>query len=254
MDMNAEQKIVTIGIMALAVVLISSSLYAILAGTSTTNTTTPEEHTLSVSGVGQIKVNPDLARILLSAVAEGKTTSEAVAQNAEIVNQLINRLASMGISKDDIRTTGYNIYPIYQYPNNGSVPFIVGYRVEHSLEVSVEGTNMSQLGTTAGKIVDEAVAAGINQVSGVQFTVSEQTLKQLNDQALKLAILDASGKANLTANALGVKIVGVQSVGESSPVSYPIFYAADVKEGRSTTFIPGEVTVSSSIHIVYIIS
>jgi len=254
MNLNAEQKIVTIGIMALAIVLISSSLYAILAGTPTTNITTPTEHILSVSGIGDIKVNPDLARIILGAVTEGKTTTDTVAQNTEIVNQMIKRLADMGITKENIQTTGYNIYPIYSYPNNGSQPYVVGYRVSHNLEVSVEGANMTQLGITAGKIIDEAVAAGINQVSGVQFTVSEQTLKQLKNQALQLAISDASGKANITATALGVKIVGVQSVSESSPTPYPVFYTADAKEGRSTTFIPGEVTISSSILIVYIIT
>jgi uncharacterized protein YggE len=252
--LNAEKKIVTIGIMAIAIVLISSSLYAILASTPTTNSTTTIEHILAVSGMGTIKVNPDLARIVLSVVTEGKTTSDTVAQNAEIVNQMIKKLSDIGITKENVQTTGYNIYPVYNYPNDGSQPYITGYRVSHSLEVSVKDANMTQLGIRAGNIIDEAVAAGINQVSGVQFTVAEQTLKQLKDQALQLAISDASGKANITANALGVKIVGVQSVSESSPNTYPVFYTADVKEGRSTTFIPGEVTVSSTINIVYIIN
>jgi len=254
MDMNKEQKIVIISILALAIVLISSSFYSILASTSTTDTNIPAEHTISVTGTGDVKVNPDLARILFSVVTERNTTSDAVAMNSEIFNKLLDRLTGIGITKDQIQTTGYNIYPVYEYPKDNSRPYIVGYRVQHDLEVSVINTDVTQLGVTAGNVIDEAVAAGINQVSGVQFTVSEQSLKQLNSQALQLAISEASDKANITAKALGVKIIGVQSASESSPTPYPVYYTADAKQGQGTTLIPGAVTISTSIYIVYIIS
>ncbi|MGQ9780941.1 MAG: SIMPL domain-containing protein [Nitrososphaeria archaeon] len=253
--MNREQKIVTISVMAMALILITVSLYAILgsAPTIAANTTTPPEHTLSVSGVGEVNVNPDLAKILLAAVTEAPTTTEAAANNAEIVNEFVSRLAGMGIRKDDVKTTSYSIYPVYKYPNDGSAPSIVGYRVSHSLEISIQGTDMQQLGQKAGKVIDEAVAAGVNQVSGVKFTVTEQTMKQLKNQALQLAISDASAKANLTAKALGVKIIGVQSASESSQTQPPIYYLDTAKAEAGTTLIPGQVTISSSIYVVYII-
>ena len=165
MEMNKEQKILTISILALAIVLISSSLYPILASTSTTDTNIPAEHTISVTGTGDVKVNPDLARILFSAVTEGNTTKDAVAMNSEIFNKLLDRLTGIGITKDQIQTTGYNIYPVYEYPKDNSQPYIVGYTVQHDLEVSVNNSDVTQLGVTAGNVIDEAVAAGINQVS-----------------------------------------------------------------------------------------
>jgi hypothetical protein len=254
MDMNREQKIVTIGVVAIALALASASFYTGFDSnpTITANTTTPPEHTLSVTGVGEVNVNPDLAKIMLASVTEAPTTAEAAARNAEIVNELLNRLAAMGIGKDSIKTTSYNIYPVYKYPSDGSTPFIVGYRVSHSLEISIQGTDMLQLGQRAGKVIDEAVAAGVNQVSGVRFTVTEQTMKQLRNQALQLAISDASTKANLTAKALGVKIIGVQSASESASTQPPIYYL-DAKAEAGTTLIPGQVTISSSIYVVYII-
>ncbi|MGD0329569.1 MAG: SIMPL domain-containing protein [Nitrososphaeria archaeon] len=251
--MNKGQKIVTISILALAIVLISSSLYPILASAPTTDTNIPAEHTISVTGTGDVKVNPDLAIILSSAVTKGNTTNDAVAMNSEILNNLLERLTGIDITKDQIQTTGYNIYPVYEYPKDNSQPYIVGYTVQHNLEVSVNNTDVTQLGVTAGNVIDEAVTAGINQVSGVQFTISEQSLKQLNSQALQLAISEASDKANITAKALDVKIVGIQSACESSPTPNPVFNTVDTKQGQGTTFIPGAVTISTSINIVYII-
>jgi uncharacterized protein YggE len=251
--MNKHQKIVTVSIMALAILLISSSLYSILASTPTTNTAIPAEHTISVSGMGNVQVNPDMVKITFSAVTEANVTSDAVAMNSEIFNKLVNSLIEIGITRDQIQTTGYNIYPVYQYLKDSGQSIIVGYSVQHDLEVSVEGTNVTQLGVSAGNVIDVSVAAGINQVSGVQFTVSEQNLKQLKSQALQLAIADASDKANVTAKALGVKIVGVQSVSEATPTPYPVLYTAAAKQGQGTTLIPGAVTISTSIDIVYII-
>jgi len=252
--MNREQKIVTLGAMALALVLISTSLYSLLANTSTANTNnTPPEHTLSVTGIGEIKVYPDTAIISLGALTEAPTTTEAVAKNAEIVDKLLTRLEAIGLPRQDVETTYYNIYPVYKYPNDGSSPYITGYRAVHNLEVALKGDNVTQLGVKAGKVIDEAVLAGINQVTGVQFTVSDQLAKQLKNQTLKLAIEDAESKANLTATTLKLKIVGVQSAAESSPVSYPIYYRTDAKEGSNTVLIPGQMSISTSIHIVYLI-
>ncbi|MEM3403847.1 MAG: SIMPL domain-containing protein [Nitrososphaeria archaeon] len=253
--MNKEQKIITLGITALTLILISTSLYALLANTSTTNTNnTPLEHTISVTGVGEIKVYPDTVRISLGALTEAPTTVDAVTKNSGIINELMKRLETMGVSKRDVQTTYYNIYPLYKYPNDGSTPYIIGYRVVHNLDVVLKGDDVAQLGLKAGKVIDESVLVGVNQVTSVQFTVSDQLAKQLKEQTLQLAIQEATSKANLTAITLGVKIVGVQSVTEESPVTYPIYYRTDAKEGANTILIPGQVSISTSIHIVYIIS
>ena len=251
--MNSRQKLVTISALAIVFAVLSSSLYIIMAYRPFEISTSQEtDHTIVVSGKGELKVTPDTVKILLGVITESTSTSEASSKNAEILSAILKSLESLEIGKESIQTTSYNIYPIYKYSNDGSPPVIVGYRVTHSLQIVIEGTNMTQLGAKAGKAIDESVAAGANQVSGVQFTVSDQALKQLRNQVLQEAVNDAAAKANLMATSLGVKITGVQTASESISVPSPIYYS-EVKGGADTNIIPGQVSISASVQITYII-
>lgn len=252
--MNTRQKLITLSALVIMFAVLSSSLYVIMAYRPLDISTSQENgHTIEVSGAGELKVSPDTVKILLGVITESTSTIEASSKNAEILNAILKSLESLEVGKESIQTTSYNIYPIYQYSKDGIIPpVIVGYTVTHSLQIVIQGTNMTQLGAKAGKILDESVAAGANQVNGIQFTVSDQTLKQLRNQALQEAVNDAAAKANLIAASLGVKITGVQTVSESVSVPSPIYYS-EVKGGADTNIIPGQVSVSASVHITYII-
>ncbi|MEM3786730.1 MAG: SIMPL domain-containing protein, partial [Nitrososphaeria archaeon] len=158
--MNKEQAIAIFGALALTLALVSTSIYTIFLSQPTTATEVDEvrEHTIYVYGTGEIKVNPDMAKIMLSVITEEPNAKDAAIKNALIVEELIKRLENIGVSKEDIQTTSYNIYPIYYYPKEGQ-PTIVGYRVVNSLEVRVTEKDVNKLGLNAGKIIDEAVAA-----------------------------------------------------------------------------------------------
>lgn len=251
--MNKEQAIAIFGALALTLALVSTSIYAIFLSQPTAATEVDEvkEHTIYVYGIGEIKVNPDMAKIMLSVVTEEPNAKDAAAKNAAIVEELIKRLENIGISKENIQTTSYNIYPIYYYPKEGP-PTITGYRVVNSLEVKIVERDISKLGLNAGKIIDEAVAAGVNQVTGIMFTVTDDTYKSLKSTALKLAVEDAASKAKLIAETLGVKIVGVKSVNEGSYSPTPV-YVKEAAAQSGTTIIPGQVTIQYTVQVTYLI-
>jgi uncharacterized protein YggE len=251
--MDTRQKLITLSALVIVFAVLSSSLYVIMAYRPLEISTNQEtDHTIVVSGKGELKVSPDTVKILLGVITESASTTEASSKNAEILNAILKSLESLGIGKESIQTTSYNIYPVYKYSNDGSPPVLVGYRVTHSLEIVIEGTNSTQLGAKAGKVLDESVLAGANQVSGVQFTVSNQTLERLRNQALQEAVNDATAKANLMAASLDVKITGVQTASESISVPNPIYYS-ELKGGADTNIIPGQVSISASVQITYII-
>ncbi|MEM3384203.1 MAG: SIMPL domain-containing protein [Nitrososphaeria archaeon] len=251
--MNKEQAIAIFGALALTLALVSTSIYAIFLSHPTTATEVDEvkEHTIYVYGTGEIKVNPDMAKIMLSVITEEPNAKDAATKNALIVEELIKRLENIGVSKEDIQTTSYNIYPIYYYPKEGQ-PTIVGYRVVNSLEVRVTEKDVNKLGLNAGKIIDEAVAAGVNQVTGIIFTVTDESYKNLKSTALKLAVEDAVSKAKLIAETLGVKILGVKSVNEGSYSPTPV-YVKEVSAQSGTTIIPGQVTIQYTVQVTYLI-
>jgi hypothetical protein len=252
--MNKEQMLAVFGALALTIALVSTSMYAVFLNQHTIATEVDQvkEHTLYVTGSGEIKVNPDTARIMLSVLTQAPTANEAAMKNAAIVEELMKRLEKVDVSKEDVKTTSYNIYPIYYYPKEGP-PTISGYSVVNSLEVKVVDKDMNQLGLKAGRILDEAVAAGVNQVTGIIFTITDETYKSLKSEALKLALDDASAKAKLMAEALGVKIVGVQTASEGSYTPSPIYLKEASSPSSGTTILPGQLSVQSTVQVTYII-
>ncbi len=250
--MNTRQTALTVGGLAIALALLSGTFYGVIAFGQ--NATPQIEHTLVVSGIGEARVNPDRAKVMIGVITEGLTVKDAADSNAKIISSLLASLDQMGITKDRIETTWYSIYPLYDYNNIRNFPLIIGYRVEHQLRVTVLGDDVSQLGVKAGEVIDAAVISGSNQIYGVEFTVSEDHSRDLRNLALQKAVTEAATKGKLMADALGVKLAGVLSVnegGSNSPPPILFRSAAEVKQG--TQLLPGSLSVSASVQVTYAI-
>jgi uncharacterized protein YggE len=217
------------------------------------STATADINILSVSGTGTVAVQPDRAKIQMAIVTEAATAEEASALNADSFNALLQALLNANIPKDQIKTVQYSISPVYDYSKTNGTPFITGYRATNIVMVTVIATQSSDLGKVTGTIIDTAVSAGVNQINSIQFTVSDQQIKDLRNQTLTAAVADAREKADTMAKALGVNILGVHQASESSYIPTPVMYAnADVVAARTNTeLVPGEMTVTASVSITY---
>ena len=140
------------------------------------------------------EVAPDTAFVNVGVTTQGKTAEEARNANAEIVNNVIVSLANMGISKEDVKTVGYNLYPEYSDAAKGE-RIITGYSMNYSLNVKVE--NLDKIGA----VIDQMFADGANTFNGVTFTVSNR--KELEREMLALAVKNAEEKAGIVASAGG---------------------------------------------------
>lgn len=208
--------------------------------------------TLSVSGTGVASITPDRAELSMGLFTEGFTAKDAVDKNAAIFDDILRALEEQGISRDNIATSWYNIYPVYEYA--GSRPILVSYKVEHQISVVVIEEDVDNLGRKVGRVIDAAVGAGANQMYGIQFTVSDEKVEELKDQALASAVRDAARKAQIMTEALQVTIKGVVSISESGgywPV-VPIYrgYA----ESAGTQVLPKMFEVTASVSVVYAIA
>src|ERR1035437_9941208 len=79
-----------------------------------------QKDTIVVAGKGELTVKPDIATISFSVMEEDmdvKKASDAV--NKQITN-IMTALKADGVAEADIKTTGYNIYPRYNYVNNSA--------------------------------------------------------------------------------------------------------------------------------------
>jgi len=218
----------------------------------------PPSNTLVVSGNGDATADPDRVKISFGIITKAKTSEEANSQNAQILSNLLAKLAEADIPKNQVETSAYNIYPVYEYPDK-SQPVLVGYQAEHQLIVTVASTDVGQLGTKAGAVIDLAVAVGVSRVYGIQFAVSDSVMKDLKNQALRNAVLDAQNKADTMANALKVRLLGVRTISESGyqpiPLPYRTFSAGgDAGAGSvPNQLVPSPYKVQASVQVTYLI-
>jgi uncharacterized protein len=211
---------------------------------SITEGTTPTK-TMSVSGTGTISVKANQAIIVLGVYTEGKLASTAIDENSALMNEVVKALKAAGITEDNMQTMGYNVVPVY----NWEVRMNVGYQVTNSLQIKVNDL------TKVGAVIDAASAAGANKVDSVTFTLSESTSNTLKTQAYEKAIADVKAKAKVLSDGFGIKITGVQSVGESyySPPIYRNSYISAEAGKSSTPIIAGNLDVTVTLSVVYTI-
>jgi len=207
---------------------------------------TTESHntagTLTLTSEGQIRAKPDIATIDLGVVTEAPTAQEAVAKNAELMNQVLDKIKALGIPATDLQTSGFRISPIVDYqensPTNGKV---VGYRVEDTLRVTAPVA-------LAGKVLDEGVGAGANVADQLTFGLREETAYR--HRAIQAAVKKAYSDAEALAQAMGVTLRGTTSVELDFGRSVIIARSVLTAERAATSIEPGTVTVSASVRMV----
>jgi uncharacterized protein len=173
-------------------------------------TTAPAGKTITVSGDGSVTAVPDRATFGFTIETRAKTASAALAQNSTDATAVIAALKNAGVTSANIQTSQVSLNP--QTSQDGTT--IVGYAASNSISVRTALAS-------AGKIVDAAVGAGANGVSGPGLDVSDQA--SLYRDALHKAVDNAKLKAQALADATGLSLGAVLTVTEGgSATPFPI--------------------------------
>ena len=207
--------------------------------------------TMSVNGVGQIFLSPDIAYIYIGVHTEKDTAAEAVAANNDETQRVIEALKKAGVDANDIRTTNFSIWPNQQYSPDGQ-PIGVRYVVDNSVYVTVRKLD------NLGDLLDSAVAAGANSINSIQFDVADKTeaLKQARDEAIK----DAKSQAQELADASGVKLGEIQTISfyDTMPTPYVDTYGKGggggaMEAAAAVPIQPGQLTMTVTVSMSYAI-
>ena len=208
-------------LMRAATVVIVLIMLVAFARTATAQEAVSEPGQITVSGLGEVMAEPDLAVITTGVVTSAPTAREAVTANTQAMNGVLGRLKEMGIADRDLQTSDFSITPQYQHfrGQNGQPappPRIVAYEVRNTLRVRIR-----ELEST-GAILDAVVSDGANQVNGIGFSIDDPTA--LMQKARRRAVSDARDRAEVLANSLGVALGRIVSVSEGQmrpPVPQP---------------------------------
>jgi uncharacterized protein YggE len=198
--------------------------------------------TISVSGTGTVQTVPDRAGFSFGVTTQGVTASRALSANAGLARKVISALEDAGVAAADIQTQEVMLSPTFS--DDGST--IVGYSATNTIAATLR-----ELGK-AGAVVDRAVEAGANQVSGPSLVQSDQ--EGLYREALRLAVANAHAKAQTLARAGGVSLGSVRSVveGSAAPVPEPFTKAAG-DTNASTPIEPGTQSIEATVTVEFAI-
>jgi uncharacterized protein YggE len=196
----------------------------------------------SVTGEGKVSVVPDVAILSLGMVSSKNTVKQAQVEANTIVNQLIKALKELNIDEKDIKTTNYSVYPDYDY-NNGANK-IAGFRVNVNLSVTVRDID------NVNDILDRSTSLGANSIGGIQFTVEDKKLKELQNEARKEAIEDAKEKASQLSKLAGMNLGKIVNISENFN-NQPRYYAKESVGGSGADVQPGSTDITTSVILFY---
>lgn len=223
------------------------------------------QSTITVSGEGESYAIPDIATFNFSVTELGSTVKQAQEKADEKINKALALIRESGTEDKDIKTTGYNVYPKYEWEQVNCVQMIgvscpsgknvlKGYEVFQSITVKVRDTEK------AGDLVTKIGALGVDNISGLEFTVDDRD--KYISEAREEAIKKAKEQGKILAKQLGVKLGKVMYFNEmGNYMPTPYYYGEGMGGGRDMALssvspmkaeLPtGETKITSQISITY---
>lgn len=151
---------------------------------------------VSVSGQGEVRAQPDM--VVLTAVAEHSAPKLDDAR--KVVDQAMAKalaaLARLGVAKEDTDAGRIQAGPEYDWVKGQQV--LRGQRVARELTITLR--DMSRYPDLVQALLD----SGISRLNTPQPDFSQR--KQLEQQALEIALRDARERAGVAARSLGQKL------------------------------------------------
>ncbi|HEX9580128.1 MAG TPA: SIMPL domain-containing protein [Gemmatimonadales bacterium] len=142
-----------------------------------------------VTASRSVDLAPDYAVVHLGVETRNADAARAGAEHARIATAVREALRSLGFPAESLPTIGYTVQPEYDRERNRPI----GYSVRGAVEARVH--DLSRV----GRVIDAALAAGANRVSGLSFESTRREAARL--QAVELAVRAARAEAEAIARA-----------------------------------------------------
>jgi len=192
---------------------------------------------ITVLGTGSATVIPNRAFFAFGTVSQVATANAALAASSQSVARVIAALKKAGVAQADIQTADVSLSP--RMNDNGDE--IVGYTASNTVTATVR-----KIGD-AGGVVDAAVGAGANQVSGPNLLASDQDAAYRN--ALERAVADARAKAETLATASSSTLGKITAIVEGGG-AIPMPLATGAKDS-SLPIEPGAQKIEATVSVTF---
>lgn len=203
------------------------------------------QRTISVTGTGTIEAAPDMATLMIGVTTQAPTAAEALAANTQATDAVIARLTASGIEARDMQTSNLSINPNWT-GYDSSTPTISGYVASNMLTIRVRKLE------TTGTVLDAAVTDGANTLNGLTFGLANP--EPAFNEARKEAVADARARAELLAEAAGVKLGDVLSISDQGAMLDPAPMYREAVAGAPVPVVGGELGLVANVSVTYAIA
>lgn len=204
------------------------------------------ERTLTVRGAAAIDATPDTAVVTLAVETLGKSAKSSAAENARVSDEVFKAVKKALGPGDSVETSSFSVFPVYDYEKGGR-QVLRGFRTVHQVRATTYRPS------SAGEIIDEAMASGANSVVEVRFDIKDISAEC--DGLIRTAASSAKAQAVSAAAAFGVGLDGVRSIVPScgrESEGQPRFYGAEAMVRSAATPIePGTIRIRSDVEAIY---
>ncbi len=155
-------------------------------------------------GEGVVRMPADRAIITLASESRAETAQEAQTKGNATMKAVQAAIEGLKLAGGQFSTTGLYLMTDYAYADNKQT--LRGYVGRHTITIRFDDV------TRAGEVVAAAVAAGANNVSGIQFDRRDR--QALWQQALREAVQAARARADALAAGAGRTVDRIVRIAE----------------------------------------
>ena len=210
-----------------------------------------DKRTVTVSGEGLVRVEPDQATVRFGVVTRAEDPEEARRLNAAAASEAMNAVRALGVEERKMRLETLRLQPAREYNTQTRRWDNIGF--EATRQIVVELDDLEQLPT----LVAEIVQKGVNRLDGIAYELKDRA--KARNEALRKALGDARGKAELMASTLGEELDRVLTIGEQSfNFPRPMVRMAQAEMALSKDAAPepeayaaGEIEVRAVVQVVF---
>lgn len=202
---------------------------------------------LVVTGTATVTLQPDTATIELGAQTRANSVGEAYRENSKVMDGLIAKVMELGLAREDIRTSQFNVYFEQAYDSMSTGAIRGNFNVTNMIVITIRDISK------VSDILDAASQAGANNIYGLTFSSSKST--EAYHQALKKAVEDASAKAEVLAQAAGRTLGRIVKI-EDTPI-YGVPYGMENRisfedaKASGAPILAGDASVVATVSLQF---
>ncbi|MEV6977623.1 SIMPL domain-containing protein [Kitasatospora sp. NPDC093806] len=193
---------------------------------------------VSVFGAADVSATPDLARLKVRITETRPKPAEAFAETRAAVNRVREVLRGHGVPDGAVSTSRLTLESEWVYKGNERT--FLGYECTAAFAIELRELDLLE------QVLVDVVDAGANQVDGVDFDVT--TKRELRAEARRAAVAAAREKAELYAEAAGVRlgpVVHIKDV-DSEPIARYRSHGGGGGDSEND-LAPGSIRVSAGV-------